>query len=108
MALVRSSFNQQLNAVEWHPVHIHDQYGLAVLRFFKPTIISWASSTTIPILKKSVFEKIVIPVPPTSLQEKFAKRILSLRHLEEKMRSDLKVGADLFLALQSSAFEGRL
>ena len=64
MALVRSSFNQQLNAVEWHPMHIHDQYGLAVLRLFKPTIVSWASSTTIPILKKSTFEKITIPVPP--------------------------------------------
>ncbi len=108
MALVRSSFNQQLNAVEWHPVHIHDQYGLAVLRLFTPTIVSWASSTTIPILKKSTFEKITIPVPPIAKQEEFAKRILALRHLEEKMRSDLAVGTELFLALQSRAFEGRL
>lgn len=108
MALVRSSFNQQLNAVEWYPMHIHDLYGLAVLRFFKPTIVSWASSTTIPILKKSIFEKIAIPVPPLAKQEEFAKRILALHHLENKMRSDLKVGADLFLALQSRAFEGRL
>lgn len=108
MALVRSSFNQQLNAVEWYPIHIHDLYGLAVLRFFKPTIVSWASSTTIPILKKSIFEKIVIPVPPIAMQEEFAKRILALRHLEEKMRSDLEVGAELFLALQSRAFEGSL
>lgn len=108
MALVRSSFNQQLNAVEWYPMHIHDLYGLAVLRFFKPTIVSWASSTTIPILKKSTFEKITIPVPPIAMQEEFAKRIFALRHLEKNMRSDLKVGADLFLAIQSRAFEGRL
>jgi type I restriction enzyme S subunit len=108
MALVRSSFNQQINAVEWYPMHIHDQYGFAVLRLFKPTIVSWASSTTIPILKKSTFEKITIPVPPIAMQEEFAKRILALRHLEKNMRSDLKVGADLFLAIQSRAFEGRL
>lgn len=108
MALVRSSFNQQINAVEWYPMHIHDQYGLAVLRFFKPTIVSWASSTTIPILKKSIFEKIAIPVPPIALQQEFAKRIQALHHLEEKMRSDLDASTDLFLALQSRAFQGRL
>lgn len=108
MAMVRSSFNQQLNAVEWHSMYIHDQYGMAVLRFFKPTIVSWASSTTIPILKKSIFEKIAIPVPPIALQQEFAKRIQALHHLEKKMRSDLEASTELFLALQSRAFQGRL
>ncbi|MDP3096630.1 MAG: restriction endonuclease subunit S [Syntrophales bacterium] len=50
----RSAFNQQINAVEWTG-EIDDSYGLAVLRFFKPTIVAWGASTTLPILKKSTF-----------------------------------------------------
>ena len=53
-AAVRSAFNQQINAVEWGR-SVHDTYGFSVLRFFKPTIIAWGASTTLPILKKSAF-----------------------------------------------------
>ena len=62
---VRSAFNQQINAVEWGE-RMHAEYGCAVMRFFKPTVIAWGSSTTLPILKKSSFERIEIPVPPLS------------------------------------------
>ena len=58
IASVRSSFNQQLNAVEWFAEQVDDHYGLAALRFFKPTIVMWGASTTLPILKKSSFEKV--------------------------------------------------
>ena len=104
----RSSFNQQLNAVEWFSEHVDDLYGLAALRFFKPTIIAWGATTTLPILKKSNFEKISIPVPPLAMQQEFAKRTQALRHLEQKMRRDLDLCTSLFLALQSRAFQGRL
>ena len=57
VATARSAFNQQINAVEWGET-VDPAYGLAVMRFFKPTIVAWGSSTTLPILKKSAFEKI--------------------------------------------------
>lgn len=65
-ATVRSAFNQQINAVEWAEL-VDDDFGLATLTFFKSQIAKWGSSTTLPILKKSLFEKIEIPVPPREL-----------------------------------------
>ena len=108
IASVRSSFNQQLNAVEWFGEQVDDRYGLAALRFFKPTIVTWGASTTLPILKKSSFEKVSIPVPPLSMQQEFAKRSLAVARLEERLRDAASVDSCLFAALQSRAFQGGL
>ena len=107
-ATVRSSFNQQLNAVEWFVDEVDDQYGLATLRFFKPTIVAWGASTTLPILKKSSFEKLSIPVPPLHLQQEFARRACAMAQLGEKLRAGLDADLSLFATLQSRAFAGEL
>lgn len=104
---VRSAFNQQINAIEWGET-IDDNYGFAVLRFFKPTIISWAASTTLPILKKSVFERIEIPVPPIDLQRKFSRRLSAVGVLEGSIKASLASLDELFGTLQSRAFRGEL
>ncbi|HEX5359674.1 MAG TPA: restriction endonuclease subunit S [Fluviicoccus sp.] len=104
MATTRSSFNQQLNAVEWHPELIDDHYGLASLRFFKPTIISWGASTTLPILKKSSFEKVEITVPPLELQKNFSAKIKHLENLRREIKIHLALSDSLFDSLQASAF----
>jgi type I restriction enzyme S subunit len=106
-AAVRSAFNQQINAVEWGE-SVHDTYGYAVLRFFKPTIIAWGASTTLPILKKSAFEKIEIPVPNVELQALFAARSSGVNELDRLFRASLAHCDDLFAALQASAFLGEL
>ena len=72
MSTVRSAFNQQINAVEWGE-QVNAQYGFMVMRLFKPVITSRGSSTTLPILKKSSFERIEIPVPPLVLQQRFGE-----------------------------------
>lgn len=106
-AAVRSAFNQQINAVEWGE-SVHDAYGYAVLRFFKPTIIAWGASTTLPILKKSAFEKIEIPVPTVELQAEFAARSAEVEKLERSSRTSLAHCDDLFASLQARAFQGEL
>lgn len=106
-AAVRSAFNQQINAVEWGE-SVHDTYGYAVLRFFKPTIIAWGASTTLPILKKSAFEKIEIPVPTVELQAEFAARSADVDKLERSSRTSLAHFDDLFASLQARAFQGEL
>lgn len=108
IATVRSSFNQQLNAVEWFSDAVDDLYGLAVLRFFKPTIISWGTSTTLPILKKSSFEKLAIPVPPLEMQRAFAERVRAVSKLEKRLRLASDTDESLFAALQYRAFRGGL
>ena len=104
---VRSAFNQQINAVEWGE-GMHAEYGCAVMRFFKPTIIAWGSSTTLPILKKSSFERIEIPVPPVTDQQEFALRIERVERVRTAHRVALSTSNELFTALQVMAFRGGL
>ena len=104
---VRSAFNQQINAVEWGE-RMHAEYGYAVMRFFKPTIIAWGSSTTLPILKKSSFERIEIPVPPVTDQQGFALRIERVERVRATHRVALSTSNELFSALQVMAFRGDL
>jgi type I restriction enzyme, S subunit len=107
MALKESAFNQQLNAVVWGG-DINDHFGYEVMRFFKPTIVSWGASTTLPILKKSSFERIEIPVPPMHLQASFANRLEQITALKAMHKAALVDLNELFSALQSRAFAGGL
>ena len=104
---VPSAFNQQINALEWGE-RIHSEYGCAVMRFFKPTIIAWGSSTTLPILRKSSFERIEIPVPPLTDQQQFALWIERLERVRTTHRVALSTSNELFSALQMMVFRGGL
>jgi type I restriction enzyme S subunit len=106
-ATERSAFNQQINAVEWGD-SVNPEYGYTVLRFFKPTIVAWGSSTTLPILKKSAFERIEVPVPPLGQQCEFAERTSHVDALRIRNRTALAQNDELFVALQSRAFQGEL
>lgn len=107
-AVVRSSFNQQLNAVEWTTGLVDDLFGLAALKFLKPTIVTSGASTTLPILKKSSFERLVIPVPPLGLQIEFARRVQGVAHLKARLRESLSQSGALFASMQQSALKGEL
>lgn len=105
----KSAFNQQINAVEWNEL-ITPKYGLFALRHKKEEIIfkGKGASTTLPILKKSEFEKIEIPVPAIKDQmifENKIKKIEAHRLILEKNEKQLE---NLFLSLQQRAFRGEL
>lgn len=102
-----TAFNQQINAVEWSH-DVDDDFGVGVLRFFKKQIAAWGASTTLPILKKSSFEKIEIPIPPLNLQQEFARRIATVEKLKTAHRAALKELDALFASLQHRAFRGEL
>lgn len=107
VARARSAFNQQLNAVDWSS-EIDDFYGYATLRFFKPTIKAWGASTTLPILKKSSFEKIAVPVPPLPLQHEFARRFQATEKIRTAQKASQIELDGLFASLQNRAFKGEL
>ena len=101
---VRSAFNQQINAVEWSD-SVDDDYGFQALQFTKETMKLLSPSTTLPILKKSLFETIEIPLPPLPLQLQFAERLAQIEVFRARMdTSRLELDA-LFASLQSAAFE---
>ena len=106
-ARVLSAFNQQINAVEWGP-EVDDEYGLATLKFFKHNIAEWGASTTLPILKKSAFESICIPVPNLTLQKQFGDRIRAVEAAVTMSRRHAEQLDTFFASLQHRAFRGEL
>lgn len=106
-AKMHCAFNQQINAVEWGS-DINDDYGISVLTFYKTTIAARGASTTLPILKKSSFEKIEIPVPPMELQSAFAQRVKAIEHLFTAFDSSISELDALFASLQQLAFRGEV
>ncbi len=103
----RCAFNQQINAIEWSE-SVDDIYGYSVLRLFKPTIKAWGASTTLPILKKSSFEKIEVPVPPLTVQREFSQKYRAVEKLRGCGQSALAQSDELFSSLQHRAFRGEL
>ena len=101
------AFNQQINAVEWGAA-VDDDFGICALEFFKAHIATQGASTTLPILKKSSFEKIEIPNPPLAIQQTFAIHIQALNVLKASHRAALAELNTLFASLQHRAFRGEL
>ena len=102
-----SAFNQQINAVSWEEC-IADPVGLEMMRFFKAKLAHDAASTTLPILKKSRFEKLLLPVPPFDEQNRFAAIVESIEKQEASQRAHMAELDTLFASLQSRAFRGDL
>ncbi|MBW2344065.1 MAG: restriction endonuclease subunit S [Deltaproteobacteria bacterium] len=107
MAQSFCAFNQQINAIEWGD-SVADIYGYWAMRFLKSLVIKKAITTTLPILKKSLFETIEIPLPSLDLQKKFESvflKHLSGINLEKAMLEQLEL---LFRSLIQRAFHGEL
>ena len=104
-----SAFNQQINAVEWGPL-IEPTYGFYAVQQIRPIIIhkGKGASTTLPILKKSEFEKLEIPCPALALQIEFAQRITAAREGSSALMQSLGHFNALFDSLQHRAFQGEL
>ncbi len=84
----QSAFNQQINAVEWAPL-INDMYGYMSLRWRKQLIAASSTSTTLPILNKSGFKRLQIPIPPIELQAAFAKAKTAVEGVSDRAGEQL-------------------
>jgi type I restriction enzyme, S subunit len=102
-AQTKCAFNQQINAIEWGK-RINDDYGVTVMRFFSGIVASRGSSTTLPILKKSEFEEIAIPVPPLPEQKQFAAVVRRVESLRGRQAESARQGEGLFQSLLSQSF----
>jgi type I restriction enzyme, S subunit len=103
MAQTDSAFNQQINAIEWGPL-VEDLFGLAAMRFIKDEIISAGASTTLPLLPKSRFSKLEIPVPPMAIQNTFSEKYGVLRDFTELAYSALEQAISLLISTQAQFF----
>lgn len=99
------TFNQQINAQEWN-CEVHDIYGYFVFKICPQLVRGGAIQTTLPILKKSLFDGIEIPVPPMDMQAKFAGIVERTLALSE--RGEVALEMPVFESLSQLAFAGGL
>jgi type I restriction enzyme S subunit len=102
-----SSFNQQINAVAWSKF-INSQFGYNCFFYLKNELIKKAISTTLPIMKKSEFEKLKMIVPPIDLQNQFAEHVKAIETQKVQAQGSLVKAEELFNSLLQRAFKGEL
>lgn len=104
-----SAFNQQINAVQWSD-KVLSEYGLYAMRGIKNEIIhiGKGAATTLPILKKSLFEKMKIRVAPLDDQKTFIDRVQKIEANKRVFTDALAGQSSLFASLQHRAFRGEL
>lgn len=104
-----SAFNQQINAVQWGD-RVTPEFGLQALRAIKPLIVhrGKGASTTLPILKKSEFSKLLIPVPSMISQTQFSEKVRSATRYAALLTKSSENTERLFASLQQRAFREEL
>ena len=107
------AFNQQINAIIPFNYIVPDfVYYQAICQFFQNQIIFKASSTTLPILNKSKFEKLVFVLAPYEEQNTIVSEIESrlsvCDQLEQTIEASLKKAEALRQSILKKAFSGEL
>ena len=101
------AFNQQINAfVPGERIALWFAFG--VFWVGKRLVQSASTSSMKGMVSKSAFSAISIPIPPTSLQSRFAAIVESAEHQKASQRAHLAELDTLFASLQSRAFRGDL
>ena len=100
------AFNQQINAfVPGERIALW--FAFRVFWVGKRLVQSASTSSMKGMVSKSAFSAISIPIPPTSLQSRFAAIVESAEHQKASQRAHLAELDTLFASLQSRAFRGR-
>jgi type I restriction enzyme, S subunit len=113
LAAVQCATNQQINAlVPSGLVHGAWLYWVFASPFGQEQVIGSASATTLPILNKSRFERLMVPVPPLAEQTRIfpeIERRMSLTvDTQNTVQAQLLRTAGLRGAILRLAFEGKL
>lgn len=81
--------NQQINSIEFDTTKVLPRYGYYACQRLKPKLLSMAPATTIPIVSKSKFGQLEIPVPPIPEQRRIAAILDQADALRAKRREAL-------------------
>ena len=101
------AFNQQINAfVPGECIALWFAFGIFWVG--KRLVKSASTNSMKGMVSKSAFSAISIPIPPMSLQRRFAAIVESVEHQKADQRAHLAELEALFASLQYSAFRGDL
>jgi type I restriction enzyme S subunit len=97
------AFNQQINAVEWGP-QILPNFGHFAVAAIAGKLRARATSTTVPILKKSLFETFEIWVPEIEVQREFSDLVDRVRSLTDRANVAVATSDRLIESIRERAF----
>ena len=101
------AFNQQINAfVPGECIALWFAFGVFLVG--KRLVNNASTNSMKGMVSKSAFSAISIPIPPMSLQRRFAAIVESVEHQKGDQRAHLAELDTLFASLQSRAFRGDL
>jgi type I restriction enzyme, S subunit len=81
--------NQQINSVTFNEERVWPRFGVHACRLLEPRLASLAPATTVPIVSKSRFETLEIPLPPLPEQRRIADILDRADALRAKRRAAL-------------------
>lgn len=92
--------NQQINSITFDPNLVWPRFGFYACRQLRPKLEGMAPATTVPIVSKSKFERLEIPLPP--LQEQ--RRIAAILDQADSLRAKRRVAIAELDTLTQSIF----
>lgn len=110
---VNGSCNQQINAIIPNSAFTSKYlFFVCLSNYFQTILKKNASQTTLPIINKTEFSKLQIPLPPIKEQEQIAKHLdfvfEKTKALKELYTKELKDYEELKQSLLNKAFKGNL
>jgi type I restriction enzyme S subunit len=112
LARVACATNQQINAVSPDPAKVDPSflYWWTVSPQGQEQIVSNASATTLPILNKSKFSALAVPLPPIAEQRRIVaeveRRLSIVREVEAEVHANLRRAQTLRQAVLARHFQG--
>ncbi|WP_417693427.1 restriction endonuclease subunit S [Roseibium sp.] len=92
--------NQQINSISFDEQYVYPRYGLYACARLAPALQSVAPATTVPIVNKTEFSKLKIPLPPLDEQ----RRIAAILDKADSLRQKRKQAIALLDSLTQSIF----
>lgn len=110
---VNGSCNQQINAIIPSSTFVSKYlFFVCLSNYFQEILKKNASQTTLPIINKTEFSKLKIPLPPLQEQEQIASYLdrlsLNIKDLKQNYQTQIKNLQELKKSLLDKAFQGRL